>query len=343
MRYSRQDVLSLQFNAVTSLRKLTRAEFLTRLQVVRVLEPIVNEAFKISEDKVWREALDSSPHGQPWHVSFHASQFPGNNPMACPRAALYQMMDFPPANPISRKARQTSDSGKQTEVTLVQACDRAGLLLSSSDPYKQTGFEYPEAWLTGTVDAVLNPSVDRMFPVEIKERKDDVIQQMKRGRGPFDEHVRQIRAQIGLMRQAQPDWHGPPIDHGYLYYISRDNPVETAEFLVEHDEGFWIAGIETLKRWRVYFEEDMLPELDPGRRSSIHGHPHGWRWSYPPCAYCAFKRTCQLDFREGCTTLSDSSGIDRAKKVRPEYDMELARLRVRARWQEKQSPKSVRS
>jgi hypothetical protein len=48
---------------------------------------------------------------------------------------------------------------------------------------------------------------------------------------------------------------------------------------------------------------------------------------------CDFKKTCQLDFREGTTALSDSIGVARSQKIRPDYDPEFAKLTVRARWQ----------
>src|SRR5947209_16396925 len=112
MIYSRTNILSLQLRSATQLRKLTRAEFFTRLQLVRTIEPMVDLAFRISEEKIHREQLDDAPHGNPWHVSFHASQFPGNNPMACPRQSLYRMMDFPSPDATSRKLRQTADLGK---------------------------------------------------------------------------------------------------------------------------------------------------------------------------------------------------------------------------------------
>jgi CRISPR/Cas system-associated exonuclease Cas4 (RecB family) len=340
MNYTRQDILGLQLKSMLGLRKLTRAEFFTRLQLIRTVEPLVDQAFRISEEKILREQSDDSPHGNPWHVSFHGSQFPGNNPMACPRQALYRMMDFPSSEPMSRLLRQTADSGKQAEVTIVEAFQNSGMLLSSADPYKQTGFEYPEAWLTGSVDAVILLN-NKPLPVEIKERKAEVIQEMQIGRGPFPEHVSQVKVETAFVRHYQKLglWLSD-LDlctHGTIYYVSRDNPLDTAEFRVDHDENFWVAGLETLKRWRVWFEEDFIPELNPGKRSSKFGHPNGWRWSQKPCQYCPFKKTCQLDFREGCTQLSESNGVNRAKMIRKDYDAEIARLRVRARWAEKKA------
>jgi hypothetical protein len=325
---------------MTQLKKLTRAELFTRMQLIRTVEPTVEQAFRISEEKILREQLDNEPHGQPWHVSFHASQFPGDNPMACPRQSLYRMMDFPEPEPMSRMLRQTANSGKDTESTLVAAWHLAGMLLSSPDPDKQTGFELPDAWLTGSVDAVIQPpGWNKPLPVEVKERKAEVLAQMQAGRGPFPEHVSQIKVQIAFIRMFQTSYGLWPdfelCTHGVIYYVSRDNPLVTAEFRVDYDENFFVKGVETLKRWRVFFEEDMLPELNPGKRTSRFGHPNGWKWSYQPCQWCQFKKTCQLDFRDGTTQLSESNGVNRARLVRKNYDVETARLRVRARWHKK--------
>jgi CRISPR/Cas system-associated exonuclease Cas4 (RecB family) len=340
--YDKPTVLSLQLRQSLTLRRITRQEFFSRLQLLQVVDPIVDEAYRISEEKILREQLDDDPHGHLWHVSFHGSQFPGSE-MSCPRQMLYRMMDFPPSSPMSRLLRQTAHQGKEFEADLVRAWHMAGMLLSSADPENQTGFQLPEAWLTSSVDAViLPPRWKKPLPIEIKQRKSEILQEMRLGkRGPFPEHVNQIKVQIAFVRMYQENgwWLSDldPVTHGYIYYGSRDNPLDTAEFRVDYDPDYFSAGVERLKRYRTYFEEDMLPELNPGKRSTIFGHPHGWRWSKEPCQFCSFKKTCQLDFREGRSQLSDSIGVDLAQKVRPDYDAESARLRVRARWAKKKS------
>lgn len=340
MIYNRTNILGLQFRQMTLLRRLTRAELFTRLQITRSIEPITNTAYKEVEEQIWRQNLDDAPHGQSWHLSFHGSQFPGDDPMACPRQSLYRMMNFPSEGPISRKLRMTSSQGKAIESELVATWDAADILISSSDPDQQTQFEYPDAWLTSSVDAVLKPDGwNKPLPVEVKNRSAKVIDEMQHGRGPFPEHISQIKVQIAFIRLYQEMgllWSDlEPVTHGLLYYVSRDMPTDTAEFRVDYDRNFFVEGIERLKRWRAYFEEGLLPELNPGKRSSRFGHPNGWKWSYEPCATCAFKKVCQLDFREGRDQLRDSIGVDIAQKIRPDYDAEATILRVRARWQEK--------
>jgi hypothetical protein len=339
--YSKTNLLSLQLRQSIGLQRVTRAEMMSRLQLAQVIDPVVDLAYKISEERTLREQLDDDPHGHLWHVSFHGSQFPGSD-MSCGRQMLYRMMDFPASEATPRHLRQTASLGKAFEADLVHAWNMADMLLSSPDPENQTGFQLPEAWLTSSVDAViLRPGKRKPEPIEIKQRKAEVLDEMRLGRrGPYPEHVNQLKVQIAFVRMYQEmglwltDLDLDPCDHGYVYYGSRADPLVTAEFRVDYDENHFVAGVERLKRYRAYFEEDVLPEANPGKRSTIFGHPNGWKWSKEPCQWCKAKKTCQLDFREGRTQLSDSIGVDFAKKIRPDYDVESARLRVRGRWHE---------
>jgi CRISPR/Cas system-associated exonuclease Cas4 (RecB family) len=308
--------------------------------LLQVVDPIVDEAYRISEERILREQLDDDPHGHLWHVSFHGSEFPGFE-MSCPRYSLYRMMDFTTREPIPRHLRQTAALGKEFEADLVRAWSMAGMLLSSADPENQTGFELPEAWLTSSVDAVIRlPQTNRPVPIEVKQRSAKVLNEMRLAkRGPYPNHVNQIKVQIAFIRLYQENgwWLSDmdPVTHGYIYYGSRDEPTTTAEFRIDYDRDYFVAGVERLKRYRAYFEEDVLPEMNPGKRSTVFGHPHGWRWSKEPCQFCNYKKTCQLDFREGREQLSDSIGVDFMQKIRPDYDVEAVRLRVRARWSKK--------
>lgn len=343
MNYDRKTVLSLKLRSKIQLRKLSRKEFLTRLQVVRTLDPITEKVWKEVEEERYRTQSDDAPHGNPWHVSFHASQFPGDDPKACPRQALYQMMDFP-RGVFSRRSRSVMSAGKAAEVELVRTYHEAGILLSAPpDDEVQTGFKVDEAWLTGSVDCIIKPpNWNKPLPIEIKTKYDEQIDKMRVGAvGPDESHVKQLKVQLALVRLEQEKlWPGlDPVTHGFIYYMSRDMPSKTAEFRVDLDEDFFKVGVNRLKQWRGYFEEDVLPEENPGKRDSKFGHPMGWKWSYLPCAWCPFKKTCQLDFREGTTTLSESVGIERAKLVREDYDPESAKLRVKAMWSPKKGDK----
>jgi CRISPR/Cas system-associated exonuclease Cas4 (RecB family) len=333
MIYDRKAILSLKVRSSVQLRKLSRAELLARLQVTRTIEPVTLRAYKDVEDARWRSNHGNSPHGHPWHVSHHASQFPGDNPMSCARQSLYRMMDLPNAEPFNRHARTVMEAGKAIEVELVRTWHEAGILLSAPpDAPVQTGFELPEAWLTGSVDAVIKPyNWNRPVPVEIKTKYQKDIDEMLLGRGPDSAHVTQLKVQLALVRRFQGQlWPGlDPVTHGYIYYLSRDRPSSTAEFRVDYDETFFALGVQRLQQWKAYFQEDYLPQVNASKK-----HPMGWKWSYPPCQWCAFKKTCKEDFQTGVDTLTASSGIGRARLVRPDYDPAAARARVLARWRE---------
>lgn len=333
MIYNRKNILSYKLNSSVQLRKLSRTELFSRLQLIRKLEPITNAAYRKVEEEKWREQTDDSPHGHPWHVSFHASQFPGDDPMACPRQSLYRMADFAPPEPTSRWLRALASAGKGIEVDLVRAWYDAGILLSAGpDEEIQTGFELPEAWLTSSVDAVLLPKGwNKPLVVEVKTKWQRVIDDMKLGKkGPDQAHINQLKTQLGFVRLYQDQmWPGlDPVTHGYVYYLSRDNPSDTAEFRVDYDEKFFNQGVERLKQFKGFFLEDVLPEINPSKK-----HPMGWRWSYEPCKYCPAKKICQTDFKSGVTNLSDSTGIKESAKIREHYDFEAAKRRVLKRWE----------
>jgi CRISPR/Cas system-associated exonuclease Cas4 (RecB family) len=344
--YDRKTILSLKLASRVNLRKLSRNEFFTRMQVIRFLDPMTEEIWKEVENQRLVEQTDDSPHGNPWHVSFHASQFPGDDPMACPRQALYQMMDFP-RGVFSRRSRELMAAGKAAEIELVKTYHEAGILISAPpDEEKQTGFVYEDSWLTGSVDCVIKPpNWNKPLPIEIKTKDRETIERMLIGaQGPDDTHIAQLKVQLALIALQQKEiWPGlDPVTHGYIYYLCRgdkkgEQKTPNAEFRVDLDMRFFEVGVARLKEWRMFFEEDVLPELNPTKRGSKFGHPNGWRWSYPPCNWCPFKKTCQLDFQAGETQLSQSVGINRAKLVREKYDPVKARERVKKMWNPKET------
>lgn len=319
-----------------TLHKLTRSEMLTRLQIQRTIDPMVAAAYRKVEEERWKSGDGSSPHGNPWHVSFHASQFPGDDPMACGRQAMYRMMDLPNAEPFNRRARTVMAAGKAIEYELVSTLHEAGIVISAGpDEPIQTGFTFADAWLTGSVDCVIQPyGWNIPIPIEIKSKYQEVIEEMQLGRRKPDEgHIFQLKVQLALVRDAQEKgelWADLDlVTHGYIYYLSRDRPFETAEFRVDYDPRFFDAGIEKLKEWKQMFKDERLPSENPSKK-----HPYGWRWSYQPCQWCDFKKTCKLDFEQGIDTLPESVGINRAKLVNPDYSYDEARQRVLDRWNE---------
>lgn len=337
--YTPADIAGLHLRASTTLKSLTRKEFLSRLQLIRELEPIVEKAWKEAEEKIWREDLDTGHGDYRWNTSFHGSQFPGDQAMACGRQAMYRMMDFAPEQPFTRRSRTLMDIGKAMEVTLVNSFYKAGILLSAPpDSAVQTQYIDSEHWFSATTDAViLPPRWNKPLPIEIKTKDRKTVEKMNVGAvGPDEAHIRQCKVEIAIVRILQRTlWPSLELaDHGILYYMARgdkkkERTVLTAEFRVDYDQKFWIEGLKTLKRWQKHFLDGELPH-DPqyfGKR-----HPFGWRWSYQPCVWCNYGKECRDDHKAKQTDLLKSAGIERTKRIRPDYDPEETRQHVKSRW-----------
>ena len=356
---------------------LSRGEFLSRIGMLREIEPLTQAAYKFSELLEAEKPNQGAGGGAPWHVSFHGSSFPGDNPKACARRAVYTMMDLPRGG-FSRKSRMYMDAGKDLEVQLVRRWYQAGMLLSQPpDSPVQTEFEDPEHWLTSTVDAiVVRPRSTRPVVAEVKNTSAEVMDQMKRLlRGPSEEHARQVKCEIGLAHDMGP-WHVrrcinsgrlainlgnrngnvvtvcplhggdkcledqvlDPVEYGFLYYVSRDNPMDTFEFYFEHDPEFMRKGREQLTVWRMYFQQGMLPQTDFKGK-----HPFGWNWTTDdsPCKWCPFGPTgsyvCKEDHQEAVKRgellpMADSLAVEEAREAREDYNLDLVRAAVAARW-----------
>jgi hypothetical protein len=169
-------------------------------------EDLLAKAFEYSEDLRWRGNVDNTPHGHPWHSSFHASSFPGDDELACPRQALYTLMDFAGSEPFSMRSRLFMEGGKAGELTLTRAYADYGVLISTDQSRRgrqhvQTGFEDPEHWLTGNADALLLPHFHRdPRPLEIKFKRHGAVLEMRQGlRDPDPKHVRQLKTYMAGM------------------------------------------------------------------------------------------------------------------------------------------------
>jgi len=162
-----------------------------------------------------------------------------------------------------------------------------------------------------------------------------VIDRMKIGAvGPDIKHISQLKVQIAAVRITQDQlWPGmAKCPGGFLYYASRDNPSDTAEFYVQYDQNFWEKGLAQLAEWRELFLQDKLPGDNDHKT-----HPFGWKWSYTPCLHCDFKKeVCKPDYKDKVEVLSESNGVRFAKMVygQEEYDPEAARAAVLDQWDE---------
>ena len=90
---------------------LSRGEFLSRIGMLKEIDPLTTLAYRFSEALEAEKPKQGAGGAAPWHVSFHGSQFPGDNPRACPRRALYTMMDIPRGG-FSRKSRMYDGCGQ---------------------------------------------------------------------------------------------------------------------------------------------------------------------------------------------------------------------------------------
>jgi len=377
---------------------LSRGEFFARIGLLREIDPLLDLAFRFEEQVNAGKSDKGAAAEHDWHVSFHGSQFPGDDPKACGRQALYRMLDMPRSTGSylfsARRLTQIADAGKDIEDRIVMRWHKAGYLLSIApfDPFgkkqKQDMYENEDAWLTSTVDSVvLWPRSVMPIVAEVKSKYADVIKDMRMLiRGPDEKHVKQLKTQIAMVRADMEEnprsvlrchnsdrmaipmlqWtqdngkprpvienlcpaHGTkdclyaqelvPPEYGFLYYVSRDNPIDTHEFYYEYDRKFYEAGIEKLHEWREAFINDELPQTN--FKEKRYAHPFGWLWGEQPCKWCDYGDVCRVDMKRSLEPepedrkpirLSDSEAVLEAKGIREDYDIEKVRKRVYKRW-----------
>jgi hypothetical protein len=338
----------------------------------RHVEPvgsIVNETVQWAYDEVARQDYESqaneSPHGRPWHVSFHASSFPGDLENPCPRYAVYGLMDIPKA-PFDRRGTTIMEAGKDIELNTVRKVRDAGRLPRSNQPGRssdpeartpdgkpmpQMGFVDKEHWLTGSVDMPLLPLdwSETLHIVEIKTKHEDQVEDMRNQQRQFDEkHRRQLMCSLGLAHENPGSFLHPTEDKileppttGSIYYLARDTEFQAPvnprfhEFYFEYDPEFMKKGRETLKKWREHFLKGELPETQPYKNTRSHPLGSAWKWSQGECKFCPVKKACKADHAAGVTELKDSHVITLAQFEMPGYDYEAKRARVFQEWDEK--------
>lgn len=304
----------------------TRRELYNKLGLrTHIADAVLDAAYSIEEEQSWRDNLNSSPHGEPWHTSFHASSFPGDDEKACGRKAIYTLMDIPSQEPFSRAGRAVMEVGKAIEEQLVWRFYRSGVLLTDSPGADtQIGFTDKEHWLTGSPDAIIKTPTKnpRPLPIEVKTKDGEVVIEMISKEKSYDEaHRRQALTYIGLAKDyfESPDL--APIKDGELIYVSRNRPSETHTYRFDYDAGFMEQGRAKLKIWQDNYLDELLPT-----------RPKSWRWTEQPCKWCNFKKICKEDYKNEVTKLDKSNTIDFAKEIRKGYDYEKTRKAVLARW-----------
>jgi hypothetical protein len=126
-----------------------------------------------------------------------------------------------------------------------------------------------------------------------------------------------------------------PPQHGYIYYVSRDNPSDTHEFFFEYDPNHMTEGRKKLAEYKKAFEDGVLPQTN--FEDKRYAHPFGWLWGDQPCKWCDYGDVCRKDMRAslevgGKIVLEESAAVEEAVNVRGEYDLDLVREEVFQRW-----------
>lgn len=354
---------------------LTRLQFYEALGAeISVVEPILVRAYEREAELEWRGGSNDSPHGSRWSTAFHSSSFPGEDPFACGRLALYGLMDVPDERPREPFLSQWFDLGTQIEHNQVRRFAQDGVLLSRSpavgDDY-QTVFVDAEHWLTGAADAIILPPFWRKgHNVELKSTSAEKISAMRANRedtpSSHAKYVRQLKTYIGLAYEQE---FAPKV------VVCSESWAITAEFPMgmrfcpvhqSFDCGTEEVQLEPpTDGTLIYFSRDperglnldcvsYYVEHDPehmrvGReklvewrdyflRGEIPPHPHeGQRakWSVSPCQWCSMKgRVCKPDYTGKVGLLADSHAIAFTQGIREGYDYAAQRASVFARWEE---------
>lgn len=289
------------------------------------LDRWTHKAYTDEEVRRWKESDYLA-------TSFHASSYPGSE-KSCGRKALYKIMNFPEPEPISAKGIAVMEVGKAVEEQIVERWAKAGLLLGPQYP-EQLRIEDDNLWLSGYMDAPLNllPEWPYVLPVEIKTKKNSVIEYMKVGGQSYEEnHYNQLQAYIDwcIKNHEAMGWDKLgllPARGGVIYYVSREDPRNTHEFYVEVDELLIASANTKLMTWRQDFSMDNLP-----------ARPKEWKWTEEPCKWCPFKKNiCKPDHVAGIVNLSESHGVAFAEAHRPGYNVDDIKRRVEDKWTQTQ-------
>ena len=285
------------------------------------LDRWTQDAYEQEAHRVWKE-------DDYFATSFHASNYPGQE-KSCGRKALYNLMNFPDPEPISAKGYGVMEAGKAIEEQIVERWAKAGLLLGPEYP-EQLRIEHEGLWLTGYIDAVLDlrPEWPYALPVEIKTKKNTVIEYMKVGGQSYDEkHYMQLQAYLCycIRNHYKMGWDKLDLREaqgGIIYYVSRDDPRNTHSFYVEADGGIMAEANARLAAWKDFFEQDWLP---PRNKE--------WKWTEEPCKWCPFKKNvCKPDHLAGIVNLTESHGVEVAKEHSDSYNPEQVQRRVKEKW-----------
>jgi hypothetical protein len=331
-----------------------------------IIEPMLQTAYERESDKDWRRVSRRLP------TSFYISNFPGDEPLACGRAAVYQLMGIPNEKPIDIHAVRWMDAGKDLETQFVRRLAAEGMLLSNDETAgeQQTKFGDSEVWSSGAVDAIVLPfGWTQPLCVEIKNtsREKMVAMRSDRERGtPYShqKYLRQLKTYVGYAHEQKfapkvtvctESWAVTRETVMGLRWCPRHHSLdcEVKEIqLSPPDGGELIYASRDPERgnhldtiaYYVGYDGDFLEAgrkklgqwRDFFERGEMPPHIHAGekkKWSVDPCRFCNVKKNaCKLDETAKVTQLADSHAFEFARELSPAYDYEDARAAVFARW-----------
>src|SRR3989304_1613792 len=154
---------------------MNREDFYRALQVIKdgpSLDAWTEYAYKKVELEKWHD-------NEYFTSSFHCSSFPGAE-KNCRCRSLYKLLNIPEEKPVEPKGVGVMAVGKCVEEQIVERWYKTGIVLGPEPP-EQLYIEDENTWLTGYIDAALNllPEWPYVLPVEIKSKKNTVIEYMK--------------------------------------------------------------------------------------------------------------------------------------------------------------------
>lgn len=276
--------------------------------MIEVVDPIVEHAYELGITKQKQNG---------WYkTAFHASSFPADDPKACGRRAIYELMNVP-GEDFQPRGVAIMNAGADVERQIVSRLAGAGRLLHPVD--RQVKITLPEVWLTGKLDVVMEVG-GAPLPVEIKTKNVEKIREMKQGARMYEPaHRRQLVAYMGALAGGLANDLWPELRKtagGVLYYAARDAPRTTNEYYFGLEADAFTLGLERLREWRGLWIAGQLPVRDKS-----------WRWTEEPCKWCPVKKICKADDKLGTTVVDSSVG---AKLV----DLADVRKKIKNRWRD---------
>lgn len=289
------------------IKPLGRFEFLALNGLISLMEPDTEELMQSRARKQLVDDEYDSPHSRPWHVSFHASEMPGDSSSACERYFLYRLMNIPGADPMPPWVTTCGTLGKAGELDIADAWYREGKSFSvpeqptdrstlewmrhkglEPEDLNQLGFASPEVWMTASTDLpVLKRGWCKPYIVEVKSKADEVLEEMLHGarakdgsfrlRGPDPQHANQLRASIGLAHEH--DWGRVTVCRSCWGIVAAD--VFYALFGEIVNPAAWLASVEDNLRFCPFCGVESLDDyltfvLEPPDSGEIYYWSRSW-------------------------------------------------------------------